>query len=417
MIKPINIVLQIGDNYYDEVNGEGIVSSVFNDHYEIKFLNKIKLISKWSEDLSIIDKNIEKEKSFESDRDIFLTIPLQVTVFPKRVKLLLEKANIKTHGQLLEVSEDEIKKLALSFEEIKQQHIINYILKERKKAIDFLKRLEKDYLNGHKSRIYHMTKEEKQLQKSRDDFIAKHKNDWKDYYEELTYENGISKYVYKKKNNLTYKLRVEINENYVKKYFLHMLEYSTLDECWKYCHSVSDFYNAFKAYTLLNIGKNLHEKKHYTIQKAIQKKLQKLPKEIQKYITKPELDFEFSNCYYDFISCSLLDFKERFEFLFKDGMSWNNYGEWQIDHIKPCTYFDLLLPEQQKECFKISNLQPLWANENEEKSTNYNGQNIINIRERVKYCIFDNSITIDDFYEQLNSIFEKEHPPTFYDYL
>jgi len=77
----------------------------------------------------------------------------------------------------------------------------------------------------------------------------------------------------------------------------------------------------------------------------------------------------------------------------------------------------LLLPEQQKKCFKISNLQPLWANENEEKFTDYHGQSIINIRERVKYCIFDNSITIDDFYEQLNSIFEKEHPPTFYDYL
>ena len=31
---------------------------------------------------------------------------------------------------------------------------------------------------------------------------------------------------------------------------------------------------------------------------------------------------------------SALDLKNHLEFLFTDGMSWNNYGEWHIDHKK-----------------------------------------------------------------------------------
>jgi hypothetical protein len=47
-------------------------------------------------------------------------------------------------------------------------------------------------------------------------------------------------------------------------------------------------------------------------------------------------------------------------------MSWDNYGfrGWHIDHKKPCALFDLSLPEQQRECFHFSNLQPLWAADN-----------------------------------------------------
>jgi len=53
------------------------------------------------------------------------------------------------------------------------------------------------------------------------------------------------------------------------------------------------------------------------------------------------------------------------------GMSWNNYGEWHVDHIMPINYFlknfDFNDVEIQKECFHYSNLQPLWALENLKK--------------------------------------------------
>lgn len=52
---------------------------------------------------------------------------------------------------------------------------------------------------------------------------------------------------------------------------------------------------------------------------------------------------------------------------FQEGMSWNNYGEWEIDHIRPCASFDLNDIEQQKECFNYKNLQPLWRRDNRSK--------------------------------------------------
>lgn len=53
---------------------------------------------------------------------------------------------------------------------------------------------------------------------------------------------------------------------------------------------------------------------------------------------------------------------------FVNGMTWENMGQWHIDHIRPCASFDLTDPEQQKECFHYTNLQPLWATDNLRKS-------------------------------------------------
>ena len=56
--------------------------------------------------------------------------------------------------------------------------------------------------------------------------------------------------------------------------------------------------------------------------------------------------------------------KKHLEKSFKPGMSWKNHGKWHIDHIKPCSSFDLTKPSEQRECFHYTNLQPLWASEN-----------------------------------------------------
>lgn len=68
----------------------------------------------------------------------------------------------------------------------------------------------------------------------------------------------------------------------------------------------------------------------------------------------------------DLLGCSIEQLKLHLEQQFKTGMSWDNYGMygWHIDHIKPCSSFDLTNPAEQKICFHYTNLQPLWAKEN-----------------------------------------------------
>jgi len=65
--------------------------------------------------------------------------------------------------------------------------------------------------------------------------------------------------------------------------------------------------------------------------------------------------------------CSIEFFKQHLEAQFKPGMSWSNYGKWEIDHIIPCASFNLSNSNEQKKCFNYKNLQPLWWEENRTK--------------------------------------------------
>lgn len=73
----------------------------------------------------------------------------------------------------------------------------------------------------------------------------------------------------------------------------------------------------------------------------------------------------------ELLGCSIEEVKEHLEKQFKEGMTWENYGKWHVDHIRPISSFDLTDVEQQKVCFHYSNLQPLWAEENLRKSNKY----------------------------------------------
>jgi hypothetical protein len=64
------------------------------------------------------------------------------------------------------------------------------------------------------------------------------------------------------------------------------------------------------------------------------------------------------------IGCSLYQLKSHLESQFQNGMTWENYGRWHVDHIKPCADFDLEKSSEQYECFNFKNLQPLWARDN-----------------------------------------------------
>jgi hypothetical protein len=56
---------------------------------------------------------------------------------------------------------------------------------------------------------------------------------------------------------------------------------------------------------------------------------------------------------------------------FSNGMSWDNYGEWHVDHIKPMSSFDMIEEGDKEflECWSLKNLRPLWGEENLSKGS------------------------------------------------
>jgi hypothetical protein len=69
---------------------------------------------------------------------------------------------------------------------------------------------------------------------------------------------------------------------------------------------------------------------------------------------------------YEILGCTFEEFKQYLEKQFKKGMSWNNHGEWHLDHIYPVS-----LAKDEDELIKLNhytNFQPLWAIDNIKKS-------------------------------------------------
>ena len=68
------------------------------------------------------------------------------------------------------------------------------------------------------------------------------------------------------------------------------------------------------------------------------------------------------------VGCSIDFLRSYIEARFLPGMSWERRSEWHIDHITPCSFYDLREPKQQLACFHYSNLRPLWKRDNLSKN-------------------------------------------------
>lgn len=70
----------------------------------------------------------------------------------------------------------------------------------------------------------------------------------------------------------------------------------------------------------------------------------------------------------NYTGCTMPYLKKWFEYQFDDTINWQTYGEWHIDHVMPCSNYDLTNEEQQKICFNWQNLRPCSKAENMAKS-------------------------------------------------
>lgn len=76
----------------------------------------------------------------------------------------------------------------------------------------------------------------------------------------------------------------------------------------------------------------------------------------------------------ELLGCDITFLRTYLKNLFAEDMSWNNYGKWEIDHIIPCSFFNLSKQAEQQKCFHYTNLQPLWKKDNLEKRDKINFQ-------------------------------------------
>jgi hypothetical protein len=74
---------------------------------------------------------------------------------------------------------------------------------------------------------------------------------------------------------------------------------------------------------------------------------------------------------FELLGYTLEELMIHLEQQFTEGMTWDNYGEWHVDHKIPMASFNFETTEDRefKLCWSLENLQPLWGLDNLSKGT------------------------------------------------
>ena len=104
-------------------------------------------------------------------------------------------------------------------------------------------------------------------------------------------------------------------------------------------------------------------------------------------------EFNKSEKFREYIGCTAQTLAGHLQAQFAEGMTWDNYGEWHLDHIVPIS-----LATNESDVFLLShylNMQPLWEKDNREKRSAVpqvlTSELIAHLGDRLKYLIDINS--------------------------
>lgn len=125
-----------------------------------------------------------------------------------------------------------------------------------------------------------------------------------------------------------------------------------------------------KEYYTNNKKKIIEQTSNYKKNKCRENSLYSLEKKLRSriYIAFTKQNLAKYGRTWKYIGCSPEFFQKWIEFQFYDGMTMENYGKiWHIDHVIPCSKFDLSDKNAIKECFSWKNLRPLLAHKNRQK--------------------------------------------------
>ena len=96
----------------------------------------------------------------------------------------------------------------------------------------------------------------------------------------------------------------------------------------------------------------------------------------------------------DLCGCSLPTLKRHIEKQFTDDMSWNLRSSFHIDHIVPCSAFNLSNEIEQGACFWFRNLQPLTPS--------------VNISKNAKFKVEDKERLIQEYIKSKKNIYNSD---------
>lgn len=127
-----------------------------------------------------------------------------------------------------------------------------------------------------------------------------------------------------------------------------------------------------KEYREKNIDKIRETKRNYERNRKANDPLYKLINNFRTaiYQVLKENNINKNGHYFDILKYTPEQLISHLESKFSENMTWDNYGEWHVDHIKPISSFIILEigDEEFMNCWSLDNLQPLWGNENIKKS-------------------------------------------------
>jgi hypothetical protein len=88
------------------------------------------------------------------------------------------------------------------------------------------------------------------------------------------------------------------------------------------------------------------------------------------------------------LGCSSIFLIEWLEYQFDSKMNWKNYGSfWHIDHVVPCSSFNLEIEEEQQKCFNWKNIRPYNGSKNISKGNKILPETILLQEIKVYYYV------------------------------
>ncbi len=148
-------------------------------------------------------------------------------------------------------------------------------------------------------------------------------------------------------------------------------------EYHKEYHKIGKYKKYQKEYRLDNIERIRKYKKDYQAKRRNNDIKHKLDNNICNAICTALKGKKEGRRWKELVGYSLEDLMRHLESKFESWMNWDNYGlgagKWNIDHIKPRSSFNYTCPEDKefKECWSLSNLQPMETIENIKKGNKY----------------------------------------------